>query len=129
MTRLLGVVVISCLLGGCASSQVDAHGYSKRSYLGWIEVSQYTQPAKVVGSKTTVIETKRIPPRIERVKTIGIRIQNGFSIGYFDDSVIELPMECHLVIVVKEPAQLDHIFAAYPKLAKELKPCVKPLDY
>jgi hypothetical protein len=113
------------LLMGCATSQTDAYGYSKRSYFGWVDVTQYSRPE----AETTAEMKPAITPRIERVKTIGLRFQNGFSIGYFDDSQIELPMECHLVIVVKELAQLDHIFAAYPKLAKELKPCVKPLDY
>ncbi len=117
------LILISLLLMGCATSQTDAHGYSNRSYFGWVEVMQYTKP------ETSDAQKPGKAPRIERVKTIGIRFQNGFSIGYFDDSVLELPMECHLVIVVKELAQLDHIFAAYPKLAKELKPCIKPLDY
>lgn len=123
--KVVCIAVASLFLCGCATSQVDAHGYSKRSYFGWVDVTQYSKPdVDAAADKKTAIT-----PRIERVKTIGLRFQNGFSIGYFDDSVIELPLECHLVIVVKELTQLDHIFATYPKLAKELKPCVKPLDY
>ncbi|MEN9671538.1 MAG: hypothetical protein RL018_1815 [Pseudomonadota bacterium] len=125
---LIGLVLS---LMGCSSTQVGINGYSTRSYLGWIEVTESrVMPPPLLVAKDKGGESIVESPQIERVRGFGLRIGRGFSLGYFDDSQLMLPPDCHLVIVVKELAQLDQFFKTYPQLAtQEYRPCVKALDF
>lgn len=104
----------SLLLLGCASKQEG--GYRTRSYLGW-----HTVQERLLDSEDQV-------PVVERTRTLGLRLGPGLGIGYFDDSRVELPPGCRLVIFVKDLKQLAQFSEAYPSLKAEMKPCVKPFD-
>lgn len=100
------------LLCGCTSTQEG--GYRTSTYLGW-----HTVQEKLPHSPEQA-------PVVERTRTLGLRLGPGLGIGYFDDSRIELPPECRLVIFVKDLQQLAQIFEAYPRLQQGDNPCIKP---
>ena len=112
-------VPIACLLClalcGCASTIDHGVGYQTRRYLGWLEVLEHRHQQQI---------------NIERVQATGLRIGPGLGIGHFDDRRIELPKECHLIVVVKSIEQWQQFLNAYPQLQQqEMKPCIKPLDH
>lgn len=109
------LLTMPLLVWGCTSTQEG--GYRTRSYLGW-----HTVQEKLPSSSEPV-------PVVERTRTLGLRLGPGLGIGYFDDSRVELPPECRLVIFVKDLQQLAQFFDAYPQLKEEMKPCVKPFDH
>lgn len=117
-------------LMGCATQSMDSNGYSTRRYFGWLEVTDYKErKANLNGSLGDEAKASDKLPKIERVKAVGVRMDNGFAVGYFDESRIALPRECRLVIVVKDLDQIDKIAKNYPQLLKAEELCVKPLDF
>lgn len=111
-----GLVCLLCLaLCGCASTIDHGESYQTRRYLGWLEVLEHRRQQQI---------------NIERVQATGLRIGPGLGIGHFDDRRIELPLDCHLIVVVKSIFQWQQLLTAYPQLQQqEMKPCVKPLDH
>ena len=114
--RAWSLVCLLCLtMCGCASTIDHGEGYQIRRYLGWLEVLEHRRPQQI---------------NIERVQATGLRIGPGLGIGHFDDRRIELPKDCHLIVVVKSIEQWQQFLNAYPQLQQqEMKPCVKPLDH
>lgn len=106
------LLATALLLSGCAGPQVGQ--YRTRSYLGW-----HTVQEKLPSSTEQA-------PVVERIRTLGLRLGSGLGIGYFDDSRVELPRECRLVIFVKDLQQLAQFFDAYPQLQQGDNPCIKP---
>lgn len=115
-TGLRASIVTLCLQIAACTTTNDLHGYKTRRYFGWLNVTEHHA-------------TANSQPRIERVTALGLRFERGMGIGYFDDSVLTLPKDCHLIIVAKDIQQLEAFFNAYPQLRKqEMKPCIKPID-
>lgn len=98
-------------LMGCASSEKQ-NGYQTRSYFGWIHVQEKLQEPN--------------DPMVERIVTLGLRMGPSFGLGYMDDTRVQLPLDCRLVIFVKDLGQMETLFRAYPQLKEGGNPCVKP---
>jgi hypothetical protein len=111
MTRLLCLLAMVLGLTACASSSVK-NGYQTHSYFGWINVQAKQQEPN--------------DPVIERITTLGLRMGPGFGLGYLDDTRVQLPLDCRLVIFVKDLEQMENLFRAYPQLKEGGNPCVKP---
>ena len=115
------LLVLALPLMGCATQSMDANGYTTRRYLGWLELTEY-RPASRNAKNAAVDGANSIDEaaQIERVRAFGIRMEQGLAMGYFDDSLITLPRECRLIIVVKNPDQIDQIAKTTPAAAGDV---------
>lgn len=87
------------LLNGCAEriSDNNASTSARGMYFGYLEVSH---PASV--NLPTSSE-------ISGVRVFGIKIENGVTIGYSDTTLVSVPLDCRVLIVVKTDEQLRQI--------------------
>ena len=46
---------------------------------------------------------------VVEVKNVGLRLHNGFSVGYSDEHSEYIPLDCHLIIRVANKQQLDQV--------------------
>lgn len=121
ITNGLAILIFTLLSSGCASHSIGTNGNVTKRYIGWIEVT-----GKL---KQETFEKKIDEGRIERVRALGLRIANGFSAGYFDDTALTLPLDCRLVIIVKTIEQIRQISEVYPQLLKTENLCIKSIDF
>ena len=57
------------------------------------------------------------------ITALGIRIQDGLGIGYFRDQEIVTPLECHVVVLVKDKPELDQFIALYERIKGSTEIC------
>lgn len=92
--RIVGVLLLSAA-GGCASSfTVQPDGTMVRRYLGYVRV----EVPQAEGAQ---------PVYVSDVSTVGIRVGDGFGIGFFRDKQVAVPLDCRLVVLVSTQEQLD----------------------
>lgn len=100
-----GLCVMSLLICvGCSSVTVRPDGMVERHYLGYVKLL--------------------VPPSFSRssriwaadVTALGIRIQDGFGVGYFRDQEIVTPLDCRIVVLVKNKPELDQFIAFYERM-------------
>jgi hypothetical protein len=127
-TRLgnhLFIASFAVFSASCASQSIAPNGDVSKRYFGWLEVT-----GKLKEDQLNANEKKTLDEgRIERVRSLGLRIANGVSIGYFDDITLALPLDCRLVIVVKTVDQIRQISEIYPQLLKTENLCIKSMDF
>ena len=104
------------LLSGCTTLSVDgpAGAGGRRTYVGLVTVEM------PLDSRNTLAV-----PQVRQIDftTIGLRIEHGVSLGYLKDRVLNVPMDCRLVVFVRSPMELDHAERVLRALSKE-EPCV-----
>jgi hypothetical protein len=122
---LFATLCLASLNIGCAAYSASAQGFMTKRYFGWLEVTTKANPADTAQTAQQTIKQGQI----ERVRTIGLRVSNGVAIGYTDDAMISLPLDCRLVIVVKTIEQIRQIAETYPQLLKTEHLCVKSMDF
>ena len=89
-------------------------GSTVRHYLGYV---------KVVDPPTAILSDQYNNSKdsfgVSEVETYGIRIENGFGLGYFHDRYESIPLDCHLVIRVANKEQLDRALDILKPILKE----------
>jgi hypothetical protein len=104
--RIAGALLI-CLLSGCSVDRGNA-----THHFGYVRIVDASDD-RVVASKS--------------VQTLGVRIGDGVGVGYFDEWRIAVPLDCRIVIVVRNQAQLDEALERLEDVPKgELCVAVKP---
>ena len=93
--RSAWTVACLSLVTACAP-QVDLYGNGDR-------VTEYFGYLKVVASRPDGGGTVSSLA----VKTLGVRLENGVGVGYFDEKRLFVPLDCRLVIIVANQEQLD----------------------
>ncbi|MCR9219224.1 MAG: hypothetical protein NXI21_03260 [Alphaproteobacteria bacterium] len=58
------------------------------------------------------------------VETIGVRIADGFALGYARERRLAVPGDCRLVFVVRDPAQMAWATARAAELQERGELCV-----
>jgi hypothetical protein len=101
LSSTLPIAIFICLLTGCVT--IDPDGTLTRHYFGYVKV---IVPLAYDPSGTT---------RAVETTTIGVRVENGVMVGYVHDKLISVPLDCRLVVMVRNNRQLDE---AVDKLAK-----------
>jgi len=92
--RIAGVLLLAAM-GGCASSvTVQPDGTMVRRYLGYVRVEVPQAEASQ-------------PVYVSDVSTVGIRVGDGFGIGFLRDKQVVIPLDCRLVVLVSTQEQLD----------------------
>jgi hypothetical protein len=112
--RTKGFLVTSLfaiICGGCSSVTIRPDGMVERHYLGYVKLlvpPSFSKSSRVWSADVTAL---------------GIRIQNGLGIGYFRDQEIVTPLECHIVVLVKNKPELDHFVALYERMKGSTEIC------
>lgn len=83
------------LIAGCSGvTTVQPDGYVARHYFGYVKLvvpDSYSETTRVSAAD---------------VKAVGIRIENGVGVGYFHDQQVVTPLDCRLVVMVRDKEQL-----------------------
>ena len=99
-------------LTGCVSvtveSPVDFQG--ERNYWGWVRVA--------------APRADRPDMQAQRIKTLdvstwGLRVGQGLSVGYLHDQVISVPLDCRIVFIIRDSAELRHAQSLLQQLGQE----------
>ena len=95
--RVWTALALATLTGCTSFTGMDDRGASVQRYFGYLEV---TQPPLV-----------NMPPNaeVEGVRVYGIKVEQGFTLGYSDTNVVRVPIDCRAVILVKTQEQLDQV--------------------
>jgi hypothetical protein len=125
ISYLLIVTTLSVLTAGCATQSTTQNGDVTKRYIGWLEITGKSKTEHLYPNEKKTLDEGRI----ERVRTLGLRVANGVSFGYSDDITLALPLDCRLVIVVKTVEQIRQISEIYPQLLKTENLCIKSMDF
>jgi hypothetical protein len=112
-----GALAFACLLlAGCSgATTVLPEGYVARHYLGYVKLvvpDRHSTSAGVSASD---------------VKALGVRIENGVGIGYFHDQQVITPLDCHVVVLVRNEQQLrDAVERLTTSIGEDLCAAVYP---
>ena len=77
-----------CLITGCTFQ-----GGNTTHHIGYVQTIDAKGSTDGVSSKA--------------IRTIGVRFRDGIGVGYFDEKRVVVPLDCRLVIIVRNQAQLD----------------------
>lgn len=53
------------------------------------------------------------------ISGVGVRADNGISIGYFHEKILSMPLDCRLVILVNDAQQLNQALETLETLQRE----------
>lgn len=79
---------LACLLVGCIS-QDGTTTY----HIGYVKILEVEGSTDGVTSKS--------------IRSIGVRVGSRIGVGYFDERRVAIPLDCRLVIIVKDQSQLN----------------------
>ncbi len=106
--KLLAALYPVLSMLGCAPvSTTDEEGRIIEHHFGYVRIIK--PPRSNVNDAFVVQETE----------TYGLKIQNGFTLGYEHDGLISIPLDCRMVAVVETKEQLDHLIGALTQLEGE----------
>ena len=113
-------LLVAVILSGCASSAiVQPDGTIVRRYLGYV---------RVVVPQAEAAQ----PVYVSDVSTLGIRIGDGFGIGFLHDKQVVVPLDCRVVVLVATQKQLDDaveklsFFKGLPGFCAAVSPTLQP---
>ena len=108
----LWLLMPAFIVGGCTPMlTVNTEGSTIIHHFGWVRV------LKPATSSDTINATS--------LRTIGMRIGRSMGVGYFDESLLVVPNDCRLVILVRTQAQLNQVLNTWPFAQKDGgAPCV-----
>ena len=93
--RLLWLSVLP--LAGCAPlATVNSDGTISHHYFGYVKVvvpQSYSSEGQIHAVDVT---------------SVGLQVRDGVGVGYFRDNRIVVPLDCRLVVLVKNQGQLDN---------------------
>jgi len=88
-------VSLALALSGCAATAtVQPDGTMVRHYVGFVRVVVPQAEAKQA-------------VYVSDVSTLGIRVDDGFSLGFMRDKQVVVPLDCRLIVLVATQKQLD----------------------
>lgn len=94
---ILSILLIALCCSSCVA--ITTHGEDGsviKHYFGYVRIKE---PAKVGNPDFKVRE----------IQTVGLRVENGFGVGYFKEREEFIPLDGRLVIRVKNTGQLKWI--------------------
>lgn len=114
-TKKIAFTLSTLILYGCSSTiQIDDKGRSIIHNFGYTRI---ILPPKHSSTDSTgnPIEFSSIG-----IKTVGLQSgENSFSIGYASTALLQIPLDCHMVAVVQNERQLQHLIEILDKMNGE----------
>ena len=90
------VLLLFLVLQGCGSvTSIRPDGSVERHYFGYTKIVT-PNPVSLAQGVTA-----------SDITSIGIRVESGVGFGYFHDREVATPLDCRLVFLVQDQAQLD----------------------
>lgn len=92
------LIISACIIcSGCVIiDTISREGYERTRYAGFIQVRLLDEGSDDAGATI----------RAARLRIVGMRIGASSGIGYFEDYLLVLPLDCHVAILVESEAQL-----------------------
>lgn len=105
-TRLLALAaVLPITQTGCSPLvTVRADGMTTRHYFGYV---------RLVGPNNPAVGEERITGT--DVSVVGLRIENGVTLGFAHDRVFSVPLDCRAVFLMSDKGAFDAIVEALEK--------------
>jgi hypothetical protein len=83
------------LIQACTSSMsIDEKGRTVAHHFGYVRVI-----------KPPLLNNENI--NVTGVKTVGLSIRNGITLGYEENKIISVPLDCRVIVVVQNREQLE----------------------
>jgi hypothetical protein len=105
-------LTVLCVLCGCSSVSIETTDglAGRRTYVGVVTVEAPLDPANATEL-----------PRVRQldVATFGLRLDRGVSLGYLQDRLISIPLDCRLVIFIRSAAELEHAAKMLRAISKD----------
>ncbi len=102
--------VLALALGGCAQTA----GGDVTHYFGWVRVERpRTSDQSVVADHYT---------------SVGLRVRDGVGLGYAREQRVYVPLDCRLVVLVRNQAQLDRAIDQLQSTFGRDGLCVSPVN-
>lgn len=76
---------------------IDEKGRTVAHHFGYVQVI-----------KPPLFNNNNSEINVTGVKTFGLTVQNGITLGFEENKTISVPLDCRVLIVVKNKEQLDH---------------------
>lgn len=108
LRKLLGIGYALFILAGCATrSTVDADGRVIVHNFGYVKI---VKPPAFPAKKDINVTGARL---------IGFSVGEGLTLGYKDTEFISVPIDCRVLVVVKNDAQLAHLIKDLDLIEKD----------
>lgn len=94
--------LLALQLAGCTTLSIESPGgplAGQRTYVGIVTVAAPVSPDRPLAT-----------PRIRQldVSTLGLRLGGGIGLGWTRDRLLSIPLDCRLVIFIRDTAELAH---------------------
>lgn len=108
----VSLVMVATLCSACTTLNVDAPDAltGSRTYVGIVKV-------RAAKESSTAAGVSRV--RRHSYSTLGLRVDTGLSLGYLNDEVVSIPMDCHVVLFVRAPEEWGHAETLLRQLRRE----------
>lgn len=113
LLRFLWLVGTAVCLSACAvplGTDQDEGTGEARHYIGLVTVTDPPVAQDGVRSR--------------RVEAVGLSVTGGLSVGYVREDRIFVPLDCRIVILVRNQAQLDEVVSRLAEIDGGRNPCV-----
>ena len=97
MNKHWRIILLVFYLAGCSTTSLDEQGRVVIHNFGYV---------KIVKSPTFPPEK---PINSTNVRLVGFSVGDGFTLGYKETELIQIPTDCRVLVVVKDMKQLDHM--------------------
>ena len=111
MPQLLRSTLLLLFLLGAGCTTVNHDGTISHHYFGYVKV---------------IIPDEKGDVRAADITTVGLRIDKGIGLGYLHDYRLAVPLDCRIVVIVKNQNQLDHAVKMLSKMEDNLCVAVQP---
>lgn len=101
------LVLCSSALSGCTTISTDEAGRKVTHHFGYARVTD--SPSRPI----------TMPFDANSTTLVGLSVGKGIALGYKTKSVISVPLDCRILVVVENDAQLDHIISHLSHLKDE----------
>lgn len=91
-----------------------------------VSVNELEQPVTRNFGYTKIIRPKSIGDDINasQITNFGLSFEQGVTLGYKKDFKIQIPINCHIVFLVKDKAQLDYLIEKIPAIKQGNSLCI-----
>ncbi|MBQ0961533.1 hypothetical protein KAK06_21520 [Ideonella sp. 4Y11] len=106
------LVMVATLCSACTTLYVDAPDAlnGSRTYVGIVKVRAAEESSQASAASRV---------RRHSYSTLGLRVDSGLSLGYLNDEVVSIPLNCHVVLFVRAPEEWGHAETLLRQLRRE----------
>lgn len=96
--QAISAASLAALMHGCTATIDATKSQVTTQYFGWVRV---VTPKPDASGKSPIVSLD--------TSSVGLRVEDGIGVGYFRDQRFYIPLDCRVVVFVKDRQQLDFV--------------------